>query len=105
MHWIYQRPKLARMTGRALFSVGGVIVICGLIAHAGMTALNQARSIGKMPPYSGLSEAYPMYPLWWIPEHFWGYVVGALIAGAGIYIALTAKSALKMARSGKRRYG
>ena len=81
MQWIYERPKLARMIGRALFSLGGFIVVCGFIGRAGMTALNQARSIGKMPPYSGLAEAYPMYPWWWVPEHFLGYTVGVLIAG------------------------
>lgn len=105
MQWIYERPRLARMIGRALFSVGGFIVICGLIGRAGMTALNQARSIGKMPAYSGLSEAYPVYPLWWVPEHFLGYAVGALIAGTGLYLALTAKSVLKVVRGGKGRYG
>ncbi|WP_139201101.1 hypothetical protein [Polaromonas sp. JS666] len=105
MQWIYERPKLVWMIGRALFSVGGLTVVSGLIGRAGMTALNQARSIGKMPPYSGLSEAYPMYPLWWVPEHFLGYAIGALIAGTGLYLALMAKSALKVVRGGKGRYG
>lgn len=105
MQWIYERPKLALTIGRALFSVGGFIAVCGLIGRAGITALNHGRSIGKLPHYSGLSEAYPMYPLWWVPEHFLGYAVGALIAGAGIYVALTAKSVLKMVRDGKRRHG
>lgn len=105
MQWIYERPKLARMIDRALFSVGGFIVVCGLIGRTGITALNQARSIGKLAPYGELSEAYPMYPLWWVPEHFLGYAVGALVAGAGIYVALTAKSVLKMLRDGKRRHG
>lgn len=105
MQWIYLRPKLAQMIGRALLLVGGFIVVCGLIGRAGITALNHGRSIGKLPPYSGLSEVYPMYPLWWVPEHFLGYAVGALIAGAGIYVAVTAKSVLKMLRAGKRRHG
>jgi hypothetical protein len=105
MRWFYERPKLARIIGRTLFSGGAFIVICGLIARAGMTALNQARSIGNMPPYIGLSEAYPMYPLWWIPEHFLGYAVGVLIAGTGLYLALTAKSVLKVVRGRKGRYG
>ena len=101
MQWIYEHPKLARVIGRALFSVGGFIVVCGVIARVGMTALNQTRSIGKMPPYIGLSEAYPMYPLWWITEHCVGYAVGALIAGTGLYVALSAKSVLKAQRGGK----
>ena len=105
MQWIYERPKLARMVGQALFSVGGFIVVCGLIGRAGMTALNHARSIGKMPPYGRLSEAYPNYPLWWVPEHLLGYACGVLIASAGIYVALKAKSVLKVMRGGKGRHG
>lgn len=105
MQWIYERPKLAQMIGQALFSVGGFIVICGLIGRAGMTALNHARSIGKMPPYAGLSEAYPMYPLRWVPEHLSAYAAGVLIASAGIYLSLRAKSVLKLLRGGKRRHG
>jgi hypothetical protein len=50
MRWITRNPKLARMVGQALFSVGGFVVICGVIGRAGMTALNSARAIGKMPP-------------------------------------------------------
>ena len=103
MKWIYERPKLARMIGQALFSVGGFVVVCGIIGRAALTALNQARSTGKMPRYSGLSEAYPMLSLWWVPEHFLGYVVGAVIAGVGIYVALKAKFVLKAARGSRRR--
>lgn len=91
MQWIFQRPKLARMAGQAMFSAGGLLIVCGLIGRAGMTALNQARALGKMPPYAGLSEVYPMYPLWWVPEHFIGYAVGVVLAALGAYVALAAK--------------
>jgi|SRR5438105_13329033 len=103
MRWIYAQPKLTRMVGQALFSVGGFVIVCGLVASAGMTALNQGRSIGKMPSFTGLAEAYPTYPLWWVPEHFIGYAVAALIAGLGIYLAITAKSALKPTRTNRGR--
>ena len=105
MQWIYKSPKLAQMMGQALFSVGGFIVLCGIIGRTVMTVMNHARSLGKMPPYSALKDVYPMFALWWVPEHFLGYAVGALIAGAGIYVALTAKSALKVVDDGKRRRG
>jgi hypothetical protein len=90
------------MLGQALFSVGGFVVICGLIGRAGMTALNHARTLGKMPPYIGLSEAYPMYSLWWVPEHFIGYAIPVLVAGLGAYVAINAKAALKATRRGRR---
>lgn len=96
MRWIFENPKLARMAGQALFSAGGFIIVCGLMGRVAMLAINQARSMGKMPPYTGLSEAYPMFPLWWVPENFIGYTVAAILAVSGLYIALTAKSLLKI---------
>jgi hypothetical protein len=98
MQWIYKQPKLARMIGQALFSVGGFIIICGLIGRVAMTAINSTRGIGKLAPLNGLKEAYPMYSLWWVPEHFIGYTVCAVIAALGIYIGFTAKAVLKSSR-------
>jgi hypothetical protein len=99
MRWIFENPKLARMVGQGLFSVGGFIFVCGLIGRAAMLVINQTRSLGKMPPYNGLSEAYPTLPLWWIPERFLGYVVAGVVAVGGLYIALTARSVLKTMRN------
>lgn len=95
MQWIQKTPKLAHLVGQALFSFGGLLIVGGLLGRVAMSALNQARAIAKIPPYAGLSEAYPMYPLWWVPEHFKGYALAAVIAGFGIYIALSAKAILK----------
>lgn len=95
MPWIYKCPKLAQVVGQALFSVGGFSVVCGLIGRPGMTALNQTRFIGKLSPYSGLAEAYPMYPVWWVPEDFFGYALGVIVAALGAYVALTAKRVLR----------
>jgi hypothetical protein len=98
MQWIVQNPKLARMVGQGIFSVGGFIMLCGLMGRAAMLAINQTRSLGKLPPYNGLSEAYPTLPLWWVPEHFLGYTLAAALAIGGLYVALTAKSLLKSMR-------
>ena len=104
MQWIFMHPKLARLVGQVLFSIGGLVFICGLIGRAGMLAINQTRNLGKLPPLNGLSEAYPMYSLWWVPESFLGYAVAVILAGAGLYLALTAKTLLKaMNPSGRRR--
>jgi hypothetical protein len=104
MQWIYKQPKLARMVGQALFSVGGFIIVCGMIGRVAMTAINSTRGIAKLPPVTGLKEAYPMYSLWWVPEHFFGYAVAAIVAATGIYVALTAKAVLKTMKSGRGRY-
>jgi hypothetical protein len=103
MQWIYKQPKLARMVGQALFSTGGFIIVCGLIGRVAMTAINSTRGLGKLPPLTGLKEAYPMYSLWWVPEHFIGYALPVIVAACGIYVALTAKAALKTTRRGRRR--
>jgi hypothetical protein len=106
MNWIFEQPKLAHLVGRGLSSFGGFLIVCGLIGHAGMLAINQTRSIGKLAPLNGLADAYPMYPLWWVPEGLVGYAVAVVIACAGLYLALTAKTLLKAmnAGSGRRRY-
>jgi hypothetical protein len=104
MTWIATQPKLAHLLGKALFFVGGLLIICGLIGRAGMIAINHTRNLGKLPALSGLSSAYPMYTLWWVPETFLGYAVAAVIAAAGLYLALTAKRLLKaMNPRGQRR--
>jgi hypothetical protein len=104
MNWLFAQPKLALLLGRGLFSAGGFLVIAGLIGRAGLLAINQARNLGKVPALNGLSEAYPMYSLWWVPEGFLGYAAAVILAGAGLYLALTAKTLLKaMNPSGRRR--
>jgi hypothetical protein len=105
MKLIFERPKLAHLVGRGLFAVGGFLIVCGLIGRAGMLAINQSRSIAKLPALNGLSEAYPMYPLWWVPEGLLGYAFATVIAGAGLYFALTARTLLKAmnASVGRRR--
>lgn len=106
MTWIARQPKLAQLLGKSLFFVGGLLVICGLIGLAGMIAINHTRSLGKLPALSGLLEAYPMYSLWWVPEGFVGYAVALVIAAAGLYLALTAKTLLKaMNPRGRKRRG
>lgn len=95
MTWIVANPKLAHSIGKGLFSVGGILIICGLIGRAGMLAINQTRNLGKLPALRGLSEAYPMYPLWWVPEGVLGFLVALVLVGAGLSLALTAKKRLK----------
>jgi hypothetical protein len=103
MQWINRQPKLARMVGQGLFSIGGFIIVCGLIGRVAMGAINSSRGISKLSPLSGLNDAYPMYSLWWVPEHFSGYAAGAIAAAAGIYIGFTAKAILKAMKRGSGR--
>ena len=95
MQWIYRQPKITRMFGQALFSLGGFLIVCGMIGRVAMTATNSTRGMSKLPPLGALKDAYPMYSLWWVPEHVVGYAGAAVIAALGVYVALTAKTVLK----------
>jgi hypothetical protein len=105
MQWVLERPKAALMLGQALVCIGGFLVICGLIGRAGLTAINHGRALGKLPAFPRISDAYPMYPLWWVPQGVLGYAFAALVLAAGIFLALTAKTALKARGHGKRKRG
>jgi hypothetical protein len=99
---IAQSPQVAQMVGHALFGLGGFLIVAGLIARAGMLAINSARAKGNLPALPSISEACLTYPLWFVPEGRFGYFVAVLLAGLGIYVTLSAKSMLKHLRSGRR---
>lgn len=107
MEWlqtrIAQSPKAAQIIGHALFGVGGLLIVAGLIARAGLLAINTARARGNLPTFPSVGEAYPNYPLWFVPEGPFGYIIAAVLAGLGIYIALSAKSLLKSMRGVRQR--
>lgn len=102
MGWLKARvarsPKVAHMVGQALFSIGGLLLLLGLVCRAALFIINTARVQAKMQPLDGLHAAYPTYPLWFVPEHPVGYVLSALVAVLGICIAVTAKTLLKSLR-------
>ncbi len=95
MQWIYGHPKLAQMVGQALFSASGFILISGLIGRAALTALNRGRVIDKLPQYTGIADAYPSAPLWWVPESALGYAFCVIVAAMGVYLTLKAKQVLR----------
>lgn len=109
MEWLKTRvvaaPKLALLVGQALFALGAFLIVSGMIGRVASAAINATRRLNKLPPLAGLREAYPTYILWWVPETVLGYMLPALLATAGIYVALTAKRFLKARRatSGRRR--
>lgn len=100
--FISSRPKLAQMIGQALFYVGGLLVVAGVIGRAGLTAINAARAKSNLPAFGGVSEAYPQYVLWFVPQSLGGYVLPALLAGFGLYLGLSAKGVIKARRKPRR---
>jgi hypothetical protein len=91
-------PKLALLFGQALFGLGSLLIVSGLIGRVATAAINSTRNHSKLPPLSALRDAYPTYTLWWVPETVVGYVLPALLAAAGIYVGVTAKGLLKAQR-------
>jgi hypothetical protein len=95
--WLVANSKIAHVVGQATFAVGGFLIVAGLIGRAGLAAINATRKLAQQPPIR-LSEAYPAYPLWWVPEGVAGFAIGLILAGSGIYLALSAKTVLKQRR-------
>jgi hypothetical protein len=100
---IAQSPRMAHSIGEALFFLGGFLIVSGLMGRTAMLAINTVRPKANLPALQRLGEAYPDYPLWFVPESALGYVVGAALAGLGVYVALTARAFVKANRPGRRR--
>lgn len=104
--FIHHKPKLAHLAGRALFFLGGLLIVLGIIGRIAKTAVNSVRERGKLAPLEALSDLYPTLPVWAVPEGAIGFTFAALIAAAGIYLALQARSVLKQTTEfGRRRRG
>jgi hypothetical protein len=100
---IAHSPKLALVVGKALFCLGGALIALGLFGRAGLYAVNTIRIRGSQAVYQQLSEAYPSYPVWFIPEGVFGFAVALLVAATGAYVGFTAKGVLDAIRPAKRR--
>lgn len=104
--FIHRKPKLAHLAGRALFFLGGLLIVLGMIGRVAKTAVNSVRERGKLAPFDALSDLYPTLPAWAVPEGAIGFTFAALIAAGGIYLALQARSVLKQTTGyGRRRRG
>lgn len=88
---IADHPSLFKYAGQALFSVGGFLVVAGVIGRAALAALGVARARAKLPPAESLSAIYPTLPTWWVPESLIGFLFALAVAIAGAWLALTAK--------------
>jgi hypothetical protein len=93
--FIVDKPRFAQTLGQAFFAIGGLLIVCGLFGRAALVAINASRAKASLPVLNRISEAYPMYSLWFVPQSVVGYVLPALLAGLGIYLALSSKAALK----------
>jgi hypothetical protein len=100
---ILQRPKLAHLVGRGLFSLGGLLIVLGLIGRVAKTGVNTIRERGNLPSFSTLAELYPTLPVWFVPEGPLGFILAALFAALGVYLALQARVILRLTAPSRRK--
>ena len=102
--FVVQNPKLAYALGRAMFSVGGFLILLAVMAWTAKGIINTARGKVPQPPIERLSELAQTPMFWLIPEGFFGVLFAVAIAGAGCYMAITAGKMLKAyGMSGRRK--
>jgi hypothetical protein len=94
---IAKSPLHYAFVGRAMFSVGALLIIFGLIGRVAKLAISAAAR-GKVQVPQTLREMYPTLPTWWIPESIAAFVFAAVVCVAGIALAVAAKRFLPSKR-------
>jgi len=95
MNWflmsLLQNLALARWLGWAIFSVAGAAIGLGLRLGRLFARANRALQRAGSDQELALAQLYPDWPTWWIPESVEGFVAWLFVAGAGAWLAYTAK--------------
>lgn len=104
MDWIRARiataPKPFLIAGKAVFLLGGLLILAAMYARVELIDINEERARASLPAVQKLAEVAPPFPTWWVPEGPVGYVVAALLVLVGMYLTVVAGEALK--KAGKR---
>lgn len=99
MEWLFslllRNLLLSRILGWAIFNVAGVAILLGLRFGRLFSRVRRAYQRAGIDKELTLSQLYPDWPTWWIPESVEGFVAWLLVAGAGAWLAYTAKLLLK----------
>jgi hypothetical protein len=99
MNWLRSRirrsPKAALVLGKTVFLAGAILVVGAVFARAGLMAINEERAVAKLPPLQTLSEAFPQYPTWLVPEGPAGFSIAAVLTLVGMAMTVLASEALK----------
>jgi hypothetical protein len=101
MEWLRSRirrsPKAALVLGKIVFLAGAILIVGAVFARAGLLATNEARANARLPPLQTLSQAYPQYPTWLVPEGPVGFSIAALLTLVGMAVTVLAAEAAKKA--------
>jgi len=83
-------PQRLVQLGRALFLIGGWLII---IALGGQVATSVANGMASIGGHAGtvklLADIYPSIPTWWVPESIVGALPAMFITGIGLWINQT----------------
>jgi hypothetical protein len=99
MEWLRSRirrsPRAALILGKTVFLVGAILTIAAVFARAGLLSVNAERAQAKLPALQTLSEAYPQYPTWLVPDGPIGFTVAAVLILVGMALTVLAGEAGK----------
>jgi len=87
LRWFFSEPVRIVKTGSVLLRTGAILLFFGSAAMPVGLALNLA-SQATRPVSATLSQLFPAWPTWWIPESVGGYIFAMLLLGVGVYIKL-----------------
>jgi hypothetical protein len=96
---LYRYPEDCRAAGALLYSCAGFALIAGAYGKVTTGAMSIATNMAGQPAVSQLSDVIAGLWTGWIPESFLGFMFYAVVAGAGLMLALTAKKVQKQLRS------
>lgn len=96
---LYRFPHMAHELGRAMYTIAALGLLAGAYVQIGTIATSIARGIAGQPLVTDAAGLWPGLWTWWIPESVPGVALFLLLAGAGFWIAVTAKEVKRLLRA------
>jgi hypothetical protein len=96
---LYRFPNMAHEIGRAMYSIAAFGLLAGGYVQIGRIATSIAKGIAGQPLVTDAARLWPGLWTWWIPESVSGVALFLLLAGAGIWVAVTAKEVKRLLRA------
>ncbi len=81
--------------GKTLFLIGAILIVAAVFGRAGLVATNADRAAAKLPALPSLSQAFPQYPTWLVPEGPVGFGIAAVLVLVGMAVTVLASEAMK----------
>lgn len=96
MEWLtmlmLEKPRAMSAFGKFLFNAGGLATVLGIWGVLALRAIALPAKLGApSAAKQSLSDAYPSYPTWWVPESAIGFVLSVGIAALGVWLVMATK--------------